>query len=168
MVYLGYRLGNTVPADLYRHHRDTDDWVWQTNHNSLQFAYRCIQEGTDPTAVALLLSISGKVLLNSLPSTITGRFFVYEIAPVSVNPSTNCLKTTQELESFKRIYEEFRRMIFHEHPALKTIHLFPAVPSPVAVLCGRELMLKVDPSLAVYDYNKRSGGFNLVLEVNKL
>jgi len=168
MVYLGCRLGNTVPADLYRHHRDTDDWKWQTNQNSLQFAYRCIQEGTDQTAVALLLSISGKVLQGSLPSAITEQFFIYEIAPIAVNPSTNCLKTTQELENFKRTYEELRRMLFQAHPNLKTIHLFPAVPSPVAVLCGRELMPKVDPSLAVYDYNKRSGGFNLVLEVNNL
>lgn len=168
MVYLGYRLGNTVPADLYRHHRDTDDWIWQTKQNPVQFTYHCIQEGTDPTAVALLLSISGKVSLNSLPASITGRFFVYEIAPVSGNPSTNCLKTIQELENFKRTYEELRRLLFQAHPNLATIHLFPAVPSPVAVLCGRELMPKVDPSLAVYDYNKRSGGFNLVLEVNKL
>lgn len=168
MVYLGYRLGNTVPAELYRHHRDTDDWKWQMNPKALQFTYDCIQEGTDKTAVALLLSISGKVLLSSLPSTITGDFFIYEIAPVSVIPSTNCLKTTQELENFKRTYEEFRRMLFREHHDLKTIHLFPAVPSPVAVLCGRELMPKVDPSLAVYDYNKRSSGFNFVLEVNQL
>lgn len=167
MVYLGYRLGNTVPADIYRHHRDTDDWRWQTNQTPSQFVYRCVQEGTDPAAVALVLSISGKVPLSNLPTTINEQFFIYEIAPISVNASTNCLKTTQELENFKRTYEELRRLLFREHPKLRTIHLFPAVPSPVAVLCGRELMPKVDPSLAVYDYNKRSNGFNFVLEVNK-
>jgi len=53
------------------------------------------------------------------------------------------------------------------HPQLETIHLFPAVPPPIAILCGRELMPKVDPALRVYDFRKKQGGFDFVLEVNK-
>lgn len=167
MVYLGYQVGNTVPADVYRHHRDTDDWRWQEKDVHVQFASHLVRPGSDRTAVALLLSISGTVLPVNLPPEIDERFYIYEIAPIAVQPSTNCLKTRQELENFKRTYEECRREIYRKHPGLRTIHLFPAVPSPVAILCGRELMPKVDAALAVYDYDKRSGGFNYFLEVNQ-
>ena len=45
------------------------------------------------------------------------------------------------------------------------IALFPAVPAPVAVLCGRERLPKVHPALHVYDYDKNAGGFTFQLEV---
>lgn len=54
----------------------------------------------------------------------------------------------------------------HDHIALDEIHLFPAVPAPVAVLCGRELLPKVDPALLVYDSNKKTNGFQPILRVN--
>jgi len=168
MVYLGYRLGNTIPADLYRHHRDTDNWQWQIRKPPSQFRHQLLRAGTDRAAVALLLSISGSVVIDSLPSEVDERFYIYEIAPVGIQPSTNCLKTLAELENFKCVYEEWRRIIFQPHYPLSTIHLFPAVPSPVAVLCGRELMPKVDPSLSVYSYDKSIGRFKFALEVNKL
>jgi hypothetical protein len=37
----------------------------------------------------------------------------------------------------------------------------------VAVLCGRELLPKIDPVLLVYDNDRRKGGFNLTMKVNE-
>jgi SMODS-associated and fused to various effectors sensor domain len=51
------------------------------------------------------------------------------------------------------------------HGLVEAINLFPAVPAPIAVLCGRELLPKVHPRLRVYDYNKNNGGFTFALEV---
>ena len=61
-------------------------------------------------------------------------------------------------------------LYLHEYPHCKdiylSIHLFPAVPAPVAVFCGREILPKVDPKLVVYDFDKRQGGFTPIIEVN--
>jgi hypothetical protein len=65
------------------------------------------------------------------------------------------------------VYEEARSLIRRDHAGLKTLHLFPAVPAPVAVLCGRELLPKVDPALIVYDRDKSNGGFQKILAVNE-
>ncbi len=46
------------------------------------------------------------------------------------------------------------------------LDLFPAVPAPVAVLCGRETLPKIHPALRVYDYDKTQGGFTYQLTVN--
>jgi SMODS-associated and fused to various effectors sensor domain len=70
------------------------------------------------------------------------------------------------LTRFKDGYQAALRTIAHECGQIEAIHLFPAVPAPVAVFCGRELLPKVDPKLIVYDYDKRLGGFTLAIEVN--
>jgi SMODS-associated and fused to various effectors sensor domain len=53
-----------------------------------------------------------------------------------------------------------------EYPALRELHLFPAVPAPVAVACGFDLLPKVDPVLIIYDNIKEEGGFIERLRVN--
>jgi hypothetical protein len=57
-------------------------------------------------------------------------------------------------------------LISKEYPGIEEIHLFPAVPAPVAVSCGRELLPKVHPSLLMYDYNKRKNGFTPTIRIN--
>jgi hypothetical protein len=57
-------------------------------------------------------------------------------------------------------------MIGKNHPGIHDLHLFPAVPAPIAVLCGREVLPKIDPKLLVYDADKANGGFTLALTVS--
>ena len=52
------------------------------------------------------------------------------------------------------------------HEGLERIHVFPAVPAPVAVAMGWELLPKRDPAFLVFDFNKKQGGFQPTLEVN--
>ena len=49
---------------------------------------------------------------------------------------------------------------------VKELHLFPAVPALIAILCGRELLPKVHPELLVYDFDKQKAGFTFQLKVN--
>jgi hypothetical protein len=46
-----------------------------------------------------------------------------------------------------------------DHPDVRELHIIPAVPAPVAVACGHDLLPKVHPTLIVYDYDRASGGF---------
>ena len=52
-----------------------------------------------------------------------------------------------------------------EHGLVQEIDLFPAIPAPVAVLCGRERLPKVHPRFRVHDYDAAAGGFNFKLMV---
>ena len=58
--------------------------------------------------------------------------------------------------------------IVKNHAGLVSVHLFPAVPAPIAVLCGREILPKVHPELRIYDNNKRHGGFTYQLTINQI
>lgn len=167
LIFLGSCISNKVSTDLFQRHRDTEDWAWKTAGPLAVFATKAAQNGTNGACVALLLSLSGRVQLSSLPDDIDERFTVYELALASEKPNPRFLRTRQDLEAFRAAYSQTLRAIQAEHEDLKQIHVFPAVPAPVAVAMGRDLLAKVDPTLVIYDNNKNEGGFTRTLEVNE-
>lgn len=166
LVYLGSQLSNKIPTDLYQRHRDTENWVWKEEEGQVSYDQSLIQQGTNPSHVALILSLSGRIPLDQLPSEIDESFFIYEITLDGLTPNPMFLRTKRDLDQFKIIYHSFLSEIRNHHGSAETIHLFPAIPSPIAVTCGRELMPKVFPGLSIYDHDKAQGGFRLVIKVN--
>ena len=166
LIYLGRRLSNKVSVDAYQRHRDTDDWLWKSSGEPVGHKFRTIQKGKDKSKVALLLSLSGSLGPEKLPNEIDESFFIYEITLAKGTPSPTYLRLRDDLDNFREVYQHSLRYIEKEHIALKEIHLFPAVPSPVAVHCGRDLMPKTDPVLLVYDNDKKKGGFKFIFGVN--
>lgn len=167
LIYLGRQLSNKVPLDPYQRHRDTEDWAWKQDGTAVGYRFRQIRKGKDRSKVALVLPLSGPVTVNDLPAAIDGRFSIYEINLARGTPNPTYLRLREDVTEFRRIYQEALRTIAGNHQALREIHLFPAVPAPIAVLCGRELLPKVDPVLLVYDYNKSQGGFQPTLRINE-
>jgi len=167
LVLAGREIGNKVPLALYQRHRDTESWVWKQGGAPTEYDVRVVRTGKDPLRVALVVSLSGKIRESDLPTEIDEQFTIYEITPAGRNPSPDFLTLREELLGFKAAYLECLTSITRDHPGLDTIHLFPACPAPIAVLCGRELHPKVHPALLVYDNDKRQGGFLPILKVNE-
>jgi hypothetical protein len=166
LVHLGRELSDKIEVDLFQRHRDTEDWVWKHAGRPIEYVFRAARTGTDPSAVALCLSLSGAIAIDGLPKEIDDRFTVYELTLADVAPNPSFLNRRDDLERFKVAYQLALRTIGRVHGAVDKLHLFPAVPAPLAVLCGRQLLPKVDPTLAVYDADKAKGGFTLAMEVN--
>ncbi len=166
LVYLGRQLSDKVEVDLFQRHRDTEDWTWKTETPRAEYRFGKVRHGSDVTRVALVLSLSGKIDPNALAHEIDDRFTVYELTLGNEPPSLHFLKTRADLRNFPLAYQTALRTIDREHADLGELHLFPAVPAPIAVLCGRELLPKVDPKLLVYDADKANGGFTLITSVN--
>jgi len=166
LIFLGKQLSNKIPVDIYQRHRDTESWTWKSSGVSVIYQFQKLQDGTDLSKVALVVSLSGKIHLKTLPQEIDNHFYVYEITLKTPLPNPTFLKIREDLIGFKDFYQSCLRNIMRDHGSeLKAINLFPAVPAPIAVLLGRELFPKVDPALRIYDFDKSKGGFNLVLEV---
>jgi len=166
LVYLGHELSNKVPVDVYQRHRDTEDWVWKNSGMPAEYRFNKIQEGRGKGRVALILSVSGKIKPEALPAEIDDQFSIYELTLENMEPNPTYLRQRDDLTRFKDAYQAALRTIGRDCGHGDVIHLFPAVPAPVAVFCGRELLPKVDPKLLVYDYDKRLGGFTSTIEVN--
>jgi len=166
LVFLGTQLSSKVPVDLYQRHRDTEDWVWKADGAPVTYRFRKWQAGSDKLSVALVLSLSGTIHPEDLLGDVGARFTVYEITLATGAPNPNFLRRRADLEAFKKMYQDCLRRIRRAHPGIKSLSLFPAVPAPIAVLCGRELLPKVDPELRVFDSDKSQGGFVLKVVVN--
>jgi len=167
LVHLGTRLSDKVPLTLYQRHRDTEGWRWKERGQVAAYAFRRLRSGTDAAAAALLLSLSGRIREDELPGTIDRRFSVYEITLSNMEPTPRFLEREESLHVFRDVFMAAIRRIVSGHQGLERLHLFPAVPAPVAVALGRDLMAKRDPAVLVYDYDKRAGGFAPALEVNR-
>lgn len=167
LMYFGNRLGNKVATDLYQRHRDTEDWTWKSGGEPVGNRFHRLQTGTDHSKVALVISLSGTIQPETLPAEIDGRFSVYEITLAKSPPAPTYLRLKEDLDDFRSVYLQCLRVLMSEHGKFDEIHLFPAVPAPVAVLCGRELLPKIDPVLLVYDNDRRKGGFDLTMKVNE-
>jgi hypothetical protein len=166
LVFLGSQLSNKIPTSFFQRHRDTQSWVWQEGPATAAFSWQQHQAGTDPKSVAVMYSLSGRIHTTQLPPIIDASFSVYELALASEPPHPRFLKTEDDLSAFRSAQSNAVRAIVAGHPGLERIHIFPAVPAPVAIAMSWELLPKHDPALLIFDYDKQRDGFQPTLEVN--
>jgi SMODS-associated and fused to various effectors sensor domain len=164
LIKLGHSIGNTISADLFQRHRDTEDWKWKDEIEE-RFEYHLQEDvSADSGDVAIVLSLSGKIHRDEVYKNFKVRPSVYEISVDSPNPAF--LDQKSKLQKFRNMYRDLVSLIRDRHGGGAVIHLFPAIPAPIAVLCGRELLPKSDPSMIVYDHEKEQGGFIQILKIN--
>lgn len=168
LVYLGSRLSNKIPVEFYQRHRDTKDWLWKIEPASVEYEVRAIRRGTDQAKVAVVLPLSGTKSKDKLPASIDETFSVYELGLPQGKASPDFLRTRDDLTKFERTYRGLLAKIEEQHRGVELIHLFPAVPAPIAVACGYNLLQKVHPPLLVYDFVSAEGGWVLRLRTDDL
>lgn len=167
LMVLGESLSDKIPTELYQRHRDTESWRWKASGDVITFETKKLREGTDPQKVAMLVAVSGQLTEGDLSEGIDRSYSVYRISPTNAAPGTGILQVADSLREFGSEYRRSLRWLSSEHPNATEIALFPAVPAPVAVAMGRDLLPKRDPVLVVYDFNRAHGGFKKALEINK-
>lgn len=167
LIYLGSLLSNKIAVDPFQRHRNPEGWAWKRKGPPVEYTFRLRKRGGNNKRVALVLSLSGPVDFETLPSSVQTDFNVYEITLGNRTPSPNFLKKREDLDRFRDVYRESLDKIHVDHGALSEIHLFPAIPAPIAILCGRELQPKADPHLIVYDYDRAKGERYQTLKIGR-
>jgi hypothetical protein len=165
LTVLGRELSDKVETDFFQLHRDTQNWVWKTDGPDATFTFQRRRSGTQSDRVALVLSLSGTVSDESLPADIDSSYTVYEISLAEGNPNPTFLRKKADLARFRILYCGALRSINKDHPDMTKLHVFPAVPAPVALVCGNALLPKADPALLIYD--KFPDGFHYAATVNE-
>lgn len=167
LVHLGHRLPNPVKVHPYQLHKDTLGWTWKETGTTATYSFRKIADAHDSDEVALMLSLSGTIHQERLPRDVRDGATIYEITLKDETPRRDFLQTRADLDAFRSTYRTALAAIQKAHPRRRPIQLIPAVPPPVAVLCGHDLLPKVYPPLYVYDDDEANSGFTLQLKVNE-
>ncbi|MCB1058133.1 MAG: SAVED domain-containing protein [Acidobacteria bacterium] len=165
LVYLGSRLSDKTSVDLYQRHRHPETWKWFDEPGEARFSYRVTAEASG-SPVALLINISGKNDVQAAHSALGTEAQVYELTLDDQAPNPLCLRTRDDLDRFTTTYNRLLSHIRAAHPQLEAVHVFPAVPAPIAITLGRARLPKVDPRLVIWDRDSRAGGFTRTLEIS--
>jgi hypothetical protein len=150
LVLLGRRLGDTRELDAFQRHRATQDWSWPDTEKPEPFFRREESRAIAGAEAAVLLSVSGQVdreaIDSLLPDTTVG---ILEIR--ARRRGLDFLKSRARLDAFAM---EARAAMTDLHEAGVTkIHVFGAIPSPIAIEFGRAARA-MNGELLVYEYNE--------------
>lgn len=165
LTYLGARLENKVPIHIFQRHRDTQNWTWKSDGTQVAYSVRKMQERPRGSPVALVCSLSGTIHREELPPAVRDAAAIYEITLDGMTPTPTFLNRATDLAAFAPVLQEVLALIAAEHGFVDAIDVFPAVPAPIAVLLGRERLMKRHPALRLHDADKVNGGFVFQIEV---
>jgi hypothetical protein len=164
LAYLGSKLDDKVPTDLYQKQRDGDEhWHWDETAPAVSFETVTTRTGANDS-VALILSISGTVDIDRLPASTTDAT-IYTIQPAAgVVAGPDVFRNRASLDAFAATYRAFLAQLEVDHPGLAHVDVFPAIPLTAAVTLGRARMADAHPPLRIHDRND-DGGYAFALEI---
>lgn len=165
LIHFGHLLGDIETVDLYQRHRDSQDWSWQEVEEASEFYTACEPAAIDDESalIALLLSVSDQVPLNHVKAQLGDRAIVYELRANA--PSVDFLRSRKRLELFGYEARKLLAVLRNAHGHDRVIHVFAAVPAPIAVEFGRSIKA-FDPPFCIYEYKKEERRYLEALPIN--
>ncbi|MGI9295367.1 MAG: SAVED domain-containing protein [Pseudomonadales bacterium] len=163
LMYLGSQLSDKVAINLFQRHREPESWQWKEGPGAARYQTQRLSNGAGE--VALLLNLSSANPVEMVFDTIGQDASVYALTLADAQPSPRFLNTLEDLTRLRSEYERLLACVRAEYPRRNRVHIFPAVPAPVAIMCGQVRLPKVDADFSIYDRDKRSGGFTFCLEL---
>lgn len=169
LIYLGAKLGDKIRMDIYQKQFNAEeDWVWCKGGRIARFHFNKIKGNGSNSKIAIILSISGKVAIDSLPKDVKDNFIIYEFYPKNISPNRDIIQNKESLVSFKKVYQQMLREIEATHGILKELILFPAVPISISIFCGRGLLKALSPKVLIYDLINKKFQKAITLNLTKL
>jgi len=165
LIHTGRCLGDIQHVDLYQPHRDRQDWKWKEDEDAEAFYEIVKPEGAlEPDrSVALVFSISGQMSHELVSRAVTGRPIIYEIRARAVG--RDFLQTRKRLELFSYEVRNILVALQDAHYQRKPIHVFAALPAPMAIEFGRNIK-SLDTPFIIYEYENSQHAYVPALKIN--
>ncbi|MFJ9154305.1 SAVED domain-containing protein, partial [Streptomyces sp. NPDC102270] len=164
LVYLGSRLDDTVPTDLYQRQRADESWVWGSDDGPpVEFTTRIDHDVSAGSEAVVVMNVSGAIGPQEVPTTLAA-LRRYEIRPVTAPTCPDVMRDRGCLLRFAASVRDFFARLEWEAKTLRRLHVLPAVPMSAAVALGRAHHPQVHPRLVVYE--RLAGVYVPTLEVS--
>ncbi len=152
LIQLGHSLGGIERVEAYQKHRSQDGWSWPVVEDLgewFQTAYDAASSDSSEAEVAILLSVSAKVDRSEVFKLLGDNVAVYELT--AITPGADFLRSRARLQSFGEAFRALLNEIRDSHGCERAVHLFAAVPAPVALEVGRSIQ-RFHPPVCLYEY----------------
>jgi hypothetical protein len=152
LIHLGSLLTDTVPYSIYQFDREKGLWVFDKPGKNKDVVLTVKQriEGCDNLAV--LVSISGKVKMNSVEEVLGNEF---DFLTVEIDdPGVKRVLYREDVINIQAKIKDEVEKLMQEQDYTK-IHLFYAGPAGLAIEIGRGINPNIWSEVCLYEYNIR-------------
>ncbi|MGW0902824.1 SAVED domain-containing protein [Streptomyces sp. NPDC002853] len=165
LVYLGARLDDTVPTDVFQRHRGEESWRWPDEGGAgVQFAVHVDQDVPAGDDAVVVVNVSGMIGRHEVPEELSA-LRRYVISPVGVATGPDILRRRASLGLLEGVLREFFAVLEVEGKPVRRLHVLPAMPMSAAVALGRAHHFQVHPQLVIYE--RLAGAYVPTLELGR-
>lgn len=164
LVYLGSKLDDTVPTEIYQRHRASETWNWPDIEADAAFDIRIPVATPGVDEGVLVINVSGSIQHNELPDALVNLPY-FELLVTGVTPSPDVLRGAVALTSFASICRRLLAEIEATHKQIRLLHVFAAIPLSAGVAFGRVFDPSVHPSVLIYD--RSDSGYRAALRIGQ-
>lgn len=167
LIYLGALFGDINPVKLYQKHRSSQEWSWPDSESLSDWFVVSVPGEDDPIVgdPALIVEVSMLIPASTIANAVGRSVTPYHLRAAS--PGLDFLRSRKQIELFGLDLRQLLATIRQRHPADQPLHVFAAVPSPIAVEMGRHLRLHV-PSARLYEYRKATREYWSALDIEPM
>lgn len=168
---LGFLFSDRVEVRAFQYDRDRSEWSWPSDadqHEDVQIDTIGVPSDvfTQPCEVGLRLSISARVSENDARAGAPEAAHHIEIHVP--NPNKMWLSSTARLRAAGKQVRDTLAAIRDRFPECKRIHVFAAVPTPIAIALGQAVNPRMDSAVALYEYSRqRSPRYRFALALDE-
>ncbi len=153
IIDLGYQFSDRQKFRYLHYHRDRGErpWEWpeRTIENEWEIKYPRKKVSANVRSINLLIEYSHKIS----ESDIAGMDLPDDILRIGLkSPSIYDLNSEEKVNRFERRFRD----IMDKLRNVDSVHLFAAVPPPIAFVIGRNISETMHPKIYVYYYERSS------------
>ena len=165
LVYLGTKLDDPTPVDIYQRHRPTQSWVWPGQGGTLDISVDVPPTDAAPTEAVLIINVSGTIQSNEIPEHLTSLPLL--TLTVVGDRTTDTIASQAKLGDFEAACRRMLGRIESDgYKSVDKLHVLCVMGVSAAVTFGRVFDPDVHPSLVMYD-RQDSGSYEVVMQIGK-
>ncbi|WP_184999903.1 SAVED domain-containing protein [Salinisphaera japonica] len=164
LMAIGHRLGDKRETLPFQYERSSGSWSFQAPDDPpVSFEHTAPTSFSNSDDVALVLSLTARVEHARVHKGL-GRDDIPIFELTTPNPGTDLVRNPKTIEAFRHAVRRCLDSIeSHIGIGHGTVHVFPAMPAPLALAFGACVNPKISFSLRVYDARGRDGAFTAAI-----
>jgi len=152
IAQLGFLLTYSVPTRYFKLHLDSQSWLWPFENLETKFRITGIpiEIVSSECDVVVRISLSSQVGQHETDEIVSS-------APVQIDmfvedASLTWLKSPNQVADFAKAFRDVLFQIQQKVIRCRYIHLFMAIPAPIALIAGQQINPRMNPPVRLYEY----------------
>lgn len=165
-THLGFLFSDRVEVRAFQFDRDRSEWRWPSNdvHEEVQIETMGLPDRVIEGACEVAMRISISAPVSEADAKAGAPAAAYQVEVRVPEPSTTWLRSGARLRAATKQMRDTLAMLRTRFPACSRVHVFAAVPTPVAIAFGQAINPRMDPPIALYEYaRQRTPRYRLTL-----